>query len=169
LGAHYATNDILAFSDVDVFLGMNYLYDLSAKVSKGGSFVATRSQESMAHNSRRIVDYINYGNTLVHIQDFRDVNGFDESICFYGGDDDDLYHRLKLKGVREINPYDHLSACHFSILHGDELRLGEFKDNERQDPEKRFEEIYGNKDFKKSECTFFKNGAECALTKLYSA
>jgi len=160
LGARCSEGDILSFSDVDVFLGMNYLHKLSSKVAEGRSFVATRSQESMSSSSKRILDYINYGNMIVSKTDFCDVNGFDESINFYGGDDDDVFHRLKLKGLREINPYDHLEACHFSILHGDDLRLNELEDKERRDPKVRFEDIYGNKDFRKSKCDFLKEGAD---------
>lgn len=163
LGAHYSNNEILAFSDADVFIGMNYLKELSPRAVKGESFFATRSQETKAGSPKRIVNYINYGNVLVDRQDFLDVNGFDESISFYGGDDDDFYHRLKLKGLREINPYDSLGACHYSILHGDDLRLRELKDKERRAPEKRFEEIYGNNDFKKSKCSFLNEYKDCNI------
>lgn len=166
LGVHYSCGEILAFSDVDVYLSMGYLYFLTPMVSREESFLATRIQESRARYPDRIAPFVNYGNMLVHRDDFLDINGFDESIDFYGGDDDEVYHRLKLKGLREINPTDAINARHFSILHGDDIRLNEFKDKKWRDYVDRYDEIYGNGDFKNRWCEFLKNGSECEVRRI---
>ena len=153
---HYVDNNsqILAFSDADVFIASNYLYYWSNKVIEDKTFVTTRIQESMASSSRRLKNEINYGNFLVSKKDFFDVRGLDESVKSYGGDDDDVFHRLKLKGLREINPHDALEARNYSILHGDEERLENLEISTRVDTEQSFQNIYQNKDFVSPESKF---------------
>ena len=145
---------VLAFSDADVFISSNYLHYWSKKVILNKSFVATRVQDTMASIPRRIKKEVNYGNFLVSKKDFIDVRGLDESIKHYGGDDDDIYHRLKLKGLREINPYDAVEARNYSILHGDDLRLDNFEVPERGDTKSSFERIYYNKSYVSPESKF---------------
>ena len=145
---------VLAFSDADVFISSNYLHYWSKKVILNKSFVATRVQDTMASIPRRIKKEVNYGNFLVSKKDFIDVHGLDESIRHYGGDDDDIYHRLKLKGLREINPYDAVEARNYSILHGDDLRLDNFEVPERGDTKSSFERIYYNKSYVSPESKF---------------
>ena len=146
LGASYFLDDdcVLSFCDVDTFPGMSYLSYWSKKVVKGRSFVATRIQESMASSSSRLSHEVNYGNYFVHSQDYREVGGCDESMDKWGGGDDDVYHRLKLSGLREINPYDSLEARQYSIIHGDDLRLGFLENSARANPEETFKKIYSN-------------------------
>tara|TARA_R110002110_G_scaffold338308_4_gene548767 strand:+ start:442 stop:1224 length:783 start_codon:yes stop_codon:yes gene_type:complete len=148
------SSKVLAFSDADVFISSNYLHYWSKKVIIYKSFVATRVQDSMASIPSRIKKEINYGNFLVSKKDFIDVRGLDESIKHYGGDDDDIYHRLKLKGLREINPYNAVEARNYSILHGDELRLGNFEVSERGDTKSAFERIYYNRSYLSPESKF---------------
>lgn len=157
LGADESMYDNYCFTDADVYLGMNYLRCLSKYVQPFKSFVATRSQDSYGMMPQRIKPRINYGNCIVHCSDFSMINGWDESINFYGGDDDDFYHRLKISGVREINPSDEYDCHHYSILHGDELRLVEFEDIERRKPSERMEEIYNNKEYVNIHRTKYKN------------
>jgi predicted glycosyltransferase involved in capsule biosynthesis len=137
-------SELMSFSDVDVFISSNYLHYWCNKVIKGGAFVATRIQETRASAPKRIKSEINYGNFLVSKEDFLSVGGMDESVGSYGGDDDDIYHRLKLNGLREINPHDELEARSYSILHGDDLRLNNFEITERVDQTQAFERVYGN-------------------------
>tara|TARA_R110000824_G_scaffold55969_1_gene153644 strand:- start:11 stop:832 length:822 start_codon:yes stop_codon:yes gene_type:complete len=138
-------SEIMAFSDVDVFISSNYLYYWCDKVVEGETFVATRVQDTKASRPKRIRDEINYGNFLVSKGDFLAVGGLDESVGSYGGDDDDIYHRLKLGGLREINPYDEMEARSYSILHGDDLRLDNFEITERVDQTEAFRGVYKNK------------------------
>jgi len=147
-------SEILAFSDVDTFISSNYLHYWIDKVIISKSFVATRIQETMASLPRRIKEEINYGNFLVSKKDFIEVGGLDETIKHYGGDDDDVYHRLKLKGLREINPHTATEARSYSILHGDELRLSNYEVTERVSALQSFERIYSNKNYMSPESKF---------------
>tara|TARA_Y100000310_G_C20579722_1_gene762345 strand:- start:229 stop:1002 length:774 start_codon:yes stop_codon:yes gene_type:complete len=146
LGAAYCKdeNTIFFFSDADTFLGMTYVSFWHDKIKKGETFVVTRRQESRANLPCRIEPEINYGNFIVHSSDYYSVNGFDERYGHYGGDDDDIYHRLKLLGLKEINPYDRIEARQYSILHDDELRLSQMEVTSRIDNKKEFERIYNN-------------------------
>lgn len=154
LGAYYAKDygQILAFSDVDTFIGIDYICYWSNKIESGKSFFVTRQQESMAALPRRLNPEINYGNVIVFKSDFMKVNGWDESIRHYGGDDDDLFHRLKLKGLREINPISCLDAKQYSILHGDELRTKYMHSVDKVDQQVSFSKIYSNRDYKCLKC-----------------
>lgn len=146
----------LAFSDSDVFLGMDYLHHNISKIASvdGNAFVAHRVQETRANLPRRIDKDINYGNVVCRWIDFQMIDGWDESVKHYGGDDDDLYHRLKVYGCRELNPVSRTDARQYSILHGDELRLSNFEISERQNSEKAFDKIYEKDYFHNSHCDF---------------
>jgi hypothetical protein len=152
-GCEENTN-ILAFSDVDTFIGMDYLYCWSDKIIENESFFATRQQESKAAMPHRLKPEINYGNIIVYKKDFLDVNGWDESIGYYGGDDDDLFHRLKLKGLREINPISHVDAKQYSILHGEEERISLMEQTVRVNQSEEFTRIYSNNIYNKSICNY---------------
>lgn len=145
LGSQFSKSEILCFNDADTILGMSYLDKWVELVKPEQTFVTNRCQESMASKSKRILDTINYGNLLVSKKDFLEVLGFDESRKNYGGDDDDIFHRLKLSGLREINPYSYKECNQYSILHDDDQRLSNLEVAERCDPESAFNEIYKNK------------------------
>ena len=115
LGACFSKSEVLCFNDADTALGMNYLNKWLEFVKLNETFVTNRCQESMASRSKRILDNINYGNLLVSKKDFLEVLGFDESRKNYGGDDDDIFHRLKLSGLREVNPYSHKECNQYSL------------------------------------------------------
>jgi len=167
LGARYAHNPIFAFSDIDTFLGIDYLYCGSANIELHKSFFVTRQQDTMASLPCRLKKEINYGNIMVFGDDFYRVRGFDESVASYGGDDDDLCHRLKLKGLREINPLNFLDAKQYSILHDDELRTSLMEDSNRGNTEKKFEQIYRNKDYDRSVCEFLLEKSNVIVQDVY--
>jgi len=146
--------NILAFSDIDTFIGIDYLSYWSRRIEEGKSFFATRQQESRAALPIRIKPEINYGNVIVYKSDFLGINGWDESVNHYGGDDDDFFHRLKLNELREINPISHLDAKQYSILHGDELRTAFMEKVERVNKEEAFNQIYDNKEHDKAVCEY---------------
>ena len=132
LGAECSEGEKIAFTDVDVFLAMDYLNFWYDKIVEQKSFLATRVQDTSEQTPSRISPETNYGNMIVSRKDFYNVGGWDESSNRYGGDDDDIFHRLKLTGLREINPLNKYDSRQYSILHGDELRLKEFEIPERQ-------------------------------------
>tara|TARA_Y100000034_G_scaffold18851_1_gene21009 strand:- start:56 stop:826 length:771 start_codon:yes stop_codon:yes gene_type:complete len=139
LGASFCRGkeSILCFSDIDVFLGMAYINYWSSKVKEGISFVTTRVPDCHAADPRRIRPEINYGNFLVHSNDFFSINGFNENKNYCGGEDDGVFHRLKLLGLRELNPHDGIEAQQYSIIHGNDLRV-----QERANPDEEFKEIF---------------------------
>ena len=126
---------------------MGYLNKWVPFVKRNKTFVTNRVQESRAALPRRITPPVNYGNIITHSEDYLNVSGFDESMTGWGGDDDDLFHRLKLNGLREINPYDENEACQYSILHDDELRFACIEnpfDPREKDLDAAFKSIYSN-------------------------
>lgn len=163
LGAAYSgSSNILAFTDVDVFLGMDYLRYGSSIIEDGKSFFATRQQDTRGSYPKRMNNLINYGNCFIFKKDFCVARGWDESIGKCGGNDDDLFHRLKLNGLREINPINHFEARHYNILHGDEIRLKYIEDPIRGNVKDQLEEIYSNTNPSKSQYDFLlkKDGVE---------
>jgi predicted glycosyltransferase involved in capsule biosynthesis len=127
LGALFACEEssIILINDADTMLGMDYLTKWCNLTKKGKTFATNRYQDTRGTFPARVSPEINYGNIVVCTQDFIDVSGYDETSTGWGGDDDDLFHRLKLKGLREINPNNALDARQYSIMHSDEFR---FKD-----------------------------------------
>ena len=127
LGAFYASHysNIIAINDADTLFGMNYLKKWSKLTQPGKTFITNRIQESKAAYPKRMNPIVNYGNIVVSVSDFKKIGGYDETSTGWGGDDDDVFHRLKLLGLREINPYTIEDASQYSIMHSDELR---FKD-----------------------------------------
>ena len=136
LGVAYASkaSDVLIINDADTILGMDYVKKWSSLVVANKTFVTNRIQENRAQYPKRISPEVNYGNVVVSSKDFFDVSGYDEFYTGWGGDDDDLFHRLKLKGLREINPHSVDDASQYSIIHSDELR---FKDIANPDVNKK--------------------------------
>jgi glycosyltransferase involved in cell wall biosynthesis len=140
-------SDVISFSDIDVFLGMDYHRHWASLVKKD-VFYSSRVQETTSQSSRRLSPKINYGNMVVMRESFVNVGGFDEENPTWGGDDDDIIHRLKLSGLREINPHSFFDARHTSIVHGDDLRLPFLESHVRtsQNTQEKFKRIYEKTD-----------------------
>ena len=147
LGAAYCSKqDTFAFTDVDMMPSMDYLLHWVPKVASGKSFVTTRRKDTATSLPTRIEPEINYGNFFVSAEDYFKVSGMDESRLHWGGADDDIFHRLRLSGLQEINPYNAVEAKQYSILHGDELRLSGLEDTKRYGSAEIFNKIYSNTD-----------------------
>lgn len=146
LGAAWFKNEenIFAFCDVDTFIGMSYVDKWSRLTIKNKTFIVTRQQDTRAAHPSRLSPEVNYGNLVIHSSDYFDVEGYDESMSYYGGGDDDIFHRLKLSNLREINPYSPIDACQFSIVHGEEDRLLELEEPRRADKDITFSKVYKN-------------------------
>lgn len=150
LGSVFSSSKWLSFTDIDVFLSMNYhRHWLDFLNQSENIFFSSRVQETTEHKSSRVSPRINYGNMIVRSNNFLEIGGFDEENLSWGGDDDDIIHRLKLLGLREINPHTDLDAEHITILHGDEDRLTylESKEKSKEITTKKINKIYKNKDF----------------------
>ena len=144
LGASLCQNQdtLLAFSDVDTFLSMQFLSRWASLVHQNQTFVVTRIQESRPVLPTRLAAEVNYGNFVVHADDFFAIGGFDETREVWGGEDDAVFHRLKLSGLREINPESAVAAGQYSLLHHDTMRNQKPED---YDQEAEFEKIYANR------------------------
>jgi predicted glycosyltransferase involved in capsule biosynthesis len=130
LGSKFSESTMLSFSDVDVFVGMNYHHHW-LQLLETDSFFSSRVQETTSQSSRRICPWVNYGNMIVAKDVFQAIGGFDENNQTWGGDDDDVIHRLKLFGLREVNPHNRYESHHISIVHDDELRLQHLESKDR--------------------------------------
>jgi len=170
LGVANVSNDvnIIAFSDIDTFIGIDYLCYWISKIEQNQSFFVTRQQESRASYPRRLKPEINYGNIIVSKSDFDGIGGWDESVGHYGGDDDDFCHRLKLKGLREINPISHTDARQFSILHNDDRRTKLMEVCVGTDKIENFRKIYENQIYKNNCCNFLTKTTNIFKTILFA-
>lgn len=150
IGSHFSKGNFISFSDADVFLGMNYhRHWLQVLAYNDSCFFSSRIQETTEHRAHRITPQTNYGNMIVARKNFDAVGGFDENNPTWGGDDDDIIHRLKLYGLREINPHDVYESQHTSIVHDDELRTKFLESTEKNSEisKQKFEAIYNNSSF----------------------
>lgn len=174
LGSKFCDSKWISFSDVDVFLGMGYHGSwMQILENCDSSFLSTRVQETTEQKSKRVERNVNYGNMIVEKKHFVEVGGFDENNLTWGGDDDDIIHRLKLLGLREINPHNVYEAQHITMIHGDEERLQYLEDANRSDDLTRdkFTKIYSNKNIKNDSYLKFyeKNVDGIGLEVLYDA
>jgi GT2 family glycosyltransferase len=150
IGSHFSKGNFISFSDADVFLGMDYHRHWLQMLTRNDThFFSSRVQETTEHFACRITPQTNYGNMIVSRSNFVIVGGFDENFPAWGGEDDDIVHRLKLYGLREINPHDVYESHHTSIVHGDELRT-KFRESTEKNLEiskQKFKAIYNNSSF----------------------
>jgi glycosyltransferase involved in cell wall biosynthesis len=150
IGFHFSSGNFVSFSDADVFLGMDYHRHWIQLLTRNDKyFFSSRVQETTECSSRRVTPKTNYGNMIVTKSSFAAVGGFDENNPTWGGDDDDIIHRLKLYGLREINPHDVYESHHTSIIHNDELRIKFLESMEKNSEisKQKFEAIYNNSCF----------------------
>lgn len=109
LGARAAGTDWLMFVDADIRLPVDFIATIRPRLTPGVHYRAKPFHANC------------YGTVICHRRDFEAVGGYDEAFLGWGGEDDDLYYRLALRGVRaEGFPVSMLSP----IEHGDEERTG---------------------------------------------
>jgi len=168
LGTKNSCGSIIAYSDADVFLSMDYLKYWTNYVEKGKSFVATRIRQTFISDPIRISPEVNYGNCLVHKDDVMKILGWDETIKNYGADDDDFFHRLELIGLKENNPKDYMEARQYSIPHDDKDRLSFLEDPTRCNINTIFKETYSNKNPTSREFNFLKNYQNHSTKTIYA-
>jgi len=160
IGSYFSSGNFVSFSDVDVFLGMDYhRHWLQLLMYNDKHFFSSRVQETTERCSRRLTSKTNYGNMIVAKSSFNVVGGFDENNPTWGGDDDDIVHRLKLYGLREINPHDVYESHHTSIIHDDELRTKFLESSEKDSiiSKQKLIAIYNNTSFINPNFLFFYN------------
>ncbi len=119
LGARNARHPILAFTDIDTFLREDYLaFHVSELLKSTTTFCTNRAELDCRFSTE-----INYGNLVLYQNLYHRVEGHNETIIGYGGDDDELFHRLNLTGAKCVSPRNSFETRQYSLLHGDEARM----------------------------------------------
>ena len=110
-GAEKITSDFICFIDADVKVKPGFMEWIHENLSPYCFYTLANKTE---------IDPQLWGTTIVPSKALRFVAGYDEIYCGWGGEDDDLYYRLKTAGFypRAIPP-QFLEA----IRHGDEERV----------------------------------------------
>lgn len=93
VGAQSTTSPWLCFIDVDVKIAPGWVQWMTDNLDTSGFYRASKV------NGERILD--TWGTVLCSRKGFMDVGGYDEVFRGWGGEDDDLYERLKLGGYAE--------------------------------------------------------------------
>ncbi len=113
LGARAATSEWLAFLDADVLIEPGFATDLAGALRRGNYFRPLPLTRET------------WGSFVCHRGDFFALDGFDETLEGYGGEDSDLYFRLDHFGrscaffdaklLRSIPHDNQLRSAHFEI------------------------------------------------------
>ena len=112
-GAAASTSDWLCFIDADVMVQAGWVAWLRQNLRPEVHWRAAR----LADNTR---DPETWGTCLCQRAVFESIGGYDDAFRGWGGEDDDLYERLRSAGLPEQNyPYRFLEP----IRHDDDLRF----------------------------------------------
>ena len=112
LGAAEATGETLVFVDADVVLADGFLAFVQENL-KPDAFAKPRDPQTLGENSVQ-------GTCVVHRSHFELVGGYDEVLVNYGGEDLELYERLRTAHVQLMQLPPSLFAR--VIPHGQEDR-----------------------------------------------
>lgn len=91
IGANRASGDILVFIDADIVVGDDFLSRLNFPDSQMVYGVFVRAGTNSLS-----------GSCIIRRQDFVAIDGYDDLLSGYGGEDLDIYMRLKNLGARRI-------------------------------------------------------------------
>ena len=108
LGAAVATAPWLAFIDADTLLAASYAEEIVPQLLAGRYYRPVPRQDDL------------WGCVVCHKSDFDTIGGYDELMCGWGGEDDDLYQRLAFLGCKAA---DYPGALLSSIAHDSSARV----------------------------------------------
>ena len=91
LGAAKAAGDWLIFLDADILIASDFIRRLSPLLEQGTVFRFGPHKDRVTGTN---------GSYILHRADFARSGGYDEAMECYGGEDNDLYFRLELIGVK---------------------------------------------------------------------
>lgn len=112
LGAAAATRPWLAFFDADIAWAPNFAEHLSARLEPGYYYRADP------------ISFETWGSVICSRDDFIHIGGYDEAFTGWGGEDDDLYMRLRMAGRRQATFDGRLIT---EISHRDDLRMQHYQ------------------------------------------
>ena len=112
LGAAQASSDYICFIDADINVQPGFVNWASKNVNLNSFY----RHEKQVDGER---DKETWGTFIVSRDNFNKIGGYDEAIRGWGGEDDDIYMRLKLAEVHEF-AFPHNLVC--AIKHDDSLR-----------------------------------------------
>ncbi|TFH68996.1 glycosyltransferase [Gammaproteobacteria bacterium LSUCC0057] len=112
IGSRAATADWLFLFDADIVITADLFGWLAEQGELDSFYRASRV------DGRRVED--SWGSVICARRHFEKLHGYDESFRGWGGEDDDLYLRLRLLGAREVSYPSELIAV---ISHDESLRM----------------------------------------------
>jgi hypothetical protein len=92
IGARAATGDVLIFLDADIVIPADFVTRIDTRIRDDVFFRFPLSEEIRGRS----------GSCIVWKRHFEQVEGYDDLIRGYGGDDLDLYYRLSRIGLEEL-------------------------------------------------------------------
>ena len=112
IGAAQASSEYICFMDADINVQAGFV-----------DWIRWNANLKSFYRHEKQLDGIRaketWGTFIVAKNDFNKIGGFDEVFRGWGGEDDDIYMRLKMAEVNEVEyPHDLITA----ITHGDEIR-----------------------------------------------
>jgi glycosyltransferase involved in cell wall biosynthesis len=116
IGAREARGDVLFFVDADIILGSGFHNWIRTNWPRDGFLVRARNDAYDGVHEQ--------GTVLCRKSDFQKVDGYDEAMEGYGGEDHDFFNRLMRAGVRRLGaPKSFIS----SIEHDDAERTQNYR------------------------------------------
>jgi glycosyltransferase involved in cell wall biosynthesis len=113
LGAVEARGEWIAFFDADIMMAPDFIRRLAPALDARGTFHRFFPTDVRTNSA--------CGSCVVRQEDYRAVDRYDEVMLGYGGEDQDLYFRLELSGVKgQAMDFNMLAEI---IQHGDQERV----------------------------------------------
>lgn len=120
MGAAKALTDWVAFVDADILLPDELIQRIAHDLHPGNFIRVVSQGEASEQNT--------WGTCVIERSAFEAIGGYDETFRGWGGEDDDLYQRLKMYGLKEHHLRDRgLSA----IPHHDSLRTAHYEQKDK--------------------------------------